>query len=243
MNPHLKHVWIGIWCVALLSGITANAQTVSGISVPGTGSIFLAGQPNGTVLGSDNAPAESPVLVSLTLVPGNVITFSTTGITGGAGCSASGPDGCGGFASGTAPGISVYSGPASALIGVFLNATTPSGSGPGQLADFNANQAFTTLSPGLNQVFFIGDGLTGSGTGSAQTFVVPAGATRLFLGSADNPGVSFNNTGTFTASVTQGPAGGGGIPATPAPTSLLLVLTGLGILGFYLLRRRAVQAN
>ena len=38
---------------------------------------------------------------------------------------------------------------------------------------------------GIGQVFFIGDGLTGTGSGAIQTFAVPDAATRLFLGVAD----------------------------------------------------------
>ena len=230
-----------VCCIALSLAVAASGQTVTGISVPGTGSIFLAGQPSGTTLGSDSVPAESPVQVSLTLTPGQVLTFSLSGATGGAGCSSTGPDGCGGFTSSSALGISPYSGPAQALVGVFLDASTPSGTAPAQLADFNANQAFTTLSPGLRQVFFIGDGLTGQGTGATQTFVVPAGATRLFLGSSDNPGVSFNNSGAFTASVTQGP--GNSVSVAPAPASLLLAFVGLSFLALYLLRGMPVRTH
>jgi hypothetical protein len=40
----------------------------------------------------------------------------------------------------------------------------------------------------LNQVFFIGDGLTGTGSGSRQTFNVPADATELWLGYVDGGG-------------------------------------------------------
>jgi hypothetical protein len=53
------------------------------------------------------------------------------------------------------------------------------------------------LAPGLKQIFFIGDGLTGTGSGSIQTFHIPAGATRLFLGTMDSYGWS-NNSGSFT---------------------------------------------
>lgn len=45
-----------------------------------------------------------------------------------------------------------------------------------------------------------------------QTFVVPSGATRFFLGTSDGFGW-FNNTGSFAVTVT-GVAGG----ATPTPT-------------------------
>ncbi len=46
-----------------------------------------------------------------------------------------------------------------------------------------ADSAFTTLSPQLNQPFFIGDGV--STEGIVQEFFPPPGATRLFLGIVD----------------------------------------------------------
>jgi hypothetical protein len=66
---------------------------------------------------------------------------------------------------------------------------------------------FATLTPALGQVFFIGDGLTGTGSGSVQTFTVPRGATRLFLGIADasgfggRPGCYGDNIGMFQVQI------------------------------------------
>jgi hypothetical protein len=51
------------------------------------------------------------------------------------------------------------------------------------------NTSFAQLAPQLNQIFFIGDGLTGSGLGNIQRFLVPNQATRLFLGFADGASV------------------------------------------------------
>ncbi len=69
--------------------------------------------------------------------------------------------------------------------------------------------AFTELSPGLRQIFFIGDGLTGEETGDVQTFRIPDDATRLLLGYSDCcspstpnlPGYYSDNTGTGTATI------------------------------------------
>ena len=71
------------------------------------------------------------------------------------------------------------------LVGVFLDNSEPVDPAPDRL-DFGVvslTENFTTLAPSLRQVFFIGDGLTRAG--SVQAFIVPAGATRLFLGFAD----------------------------------------------------------
>jgi hypothetical protein len=69
---------------------------------------------------------------------------------------------------------------------------------------------FAELAPALAQTFFIGDGRTGSGSGDIQRFLVPEGATRLFLGYADGlnlgrdgtvpPCCYGDNAGTITAS-------------------------------------------
>jgi hypothetical protein len=64
-------------------------------------------------------------------------------------------------------------------------------------------------------VFFIGDGRTGSGTGAVQQFIVPAGATRLFLGTVDGFGWN-TNSGAFSVQV-NAPAGG----ASPLAAAIL----------------------
>jgi ELWxxDGT repeat protein len=71
------------------------------------------------------------------------------------------------------------------LVGVFLGASEPADPAPA-VADFHNASNFASIAPQLNQTFFIGDGLTGAGVGSQQTFVVPDGATRLYLGFADS---------------------------------------------------------
>jgi hypothetical protein len=93
------------------------------------------------------------------------------------------------------------------LAGVFLTDAPPAAPAPPSL-DFSSTaigRSFTTLSPLLQQTFYIGDGLTGEGSGSTQSFLVPDGATRLFLGIVDGsyfvggPDYYDNNAGTFSA--------------------------------------------
>jgi hypothetical protein len=73
------------------------------------------------------------------------------------------------------------------LAGVFLTDAAPSGTAPASL-DFSSTalgRSFSVLAPELQKTFYIGDGLTGTGSGSVQSFLVPDNATRLFLGFVD----------------------------------------------------------
>jgi hypothetical protein len=91
-------------------------------------------------------------------------------------------------------GISGFTAPLNSLVGVFLSDAQPNLSPPP--ADFPYLPSGGTVSPQVQQVFFIGDGLTGTGSGAVQQFVVPRGATRLFLGTWD--GYEWNNNfGSF----------------------------------------------
>jgi hypothetical protein len=129
--------------------------------------------------------------VSLNAGTGRTITFTAGGSAGWAGSLVNGPDG-GSFAANTnvpALGpISGYSGPLSGmLVGLFIEAGDISGfSAPGTLSYPNVSAyGQASYSPGLRQVFFIGDGLTGTGSGAQQVFSVPNGASKLVLGIAD----------------------------------------------------------
>jgi hypothetical protein len=69
------------------------------------------------------------------------------------------------------------------LTGVFENGAPPSGTPPPTLDFTTIGTDFTSLSPLLNQLFFVGDGLTS--IGQTQYFDVPAGATVVYLGIPD----------------------------------------------------------
>lgn len=93
------------------------------------------------------------------------------------------------------------------LTAVFIDDNEPMDPAPESL--YLADIFFTELSPGLAQIFFVGDGLSGEGTGTTQTFNVPDGATRLYLGFQDRcstspnvPGWFGDNTGNVTGTVT-----------------------------------------
>jgi hypothetical protein len=230
-------------CVAIALAIGMGSLTAhagSTVTIQGTSGIWLAGQPNGTIVtgyfGSDSAPANSPVLVSVT--GGEVLTFTdVTGSTSVDDVCFAGPDG-GCYTDQSsfspAPASGDYNGPADALLGVFLNSGAgapaingsgvPTGFVPGldYQANSNGNEGLGSYSPTLNQIFFIGDGLTGTGTGTVQQFTVPAGATGLYLGVADSVGASTGNEGSITADVN-----GAGSSVIPEPSSFVFLGTGL----------------
>ncbi len=134
---------------------------------------------------------------------GSTLTFD--GINGGANNSSSNTffdaDGNTGSITtnrdGNENGIGDIRAPFNSIIAVFLNDNVPNPADnyPARL-DFNSTSKrdFASLSPQLRQPFFIGDGRTSSG--EVQQFVVPAGATRMFIGTMDSYEWS-NNVGGF----------------------------------------------
>lgn len=208
-------------CVAF--ACTATVGYGASIVVPGTASPWLAGMPNGTgCCRGGSAPDNSPVLFSgLDLIAGNILMFSATGST------AHGPtpnypaDGAPGPGftdkhDGPENGMSdIIQAPFSALMGVFLDDAVPSGFTPPEPLDYSqpGGLEFVTFSPLLRQVFFIGDGRKSSG--AVQQFVVPAGATRLFLGILDSHEWQ-NNSGSLTVTSVQSPV--------PEPGTILVFI-------------------
>ena len=201
------------------SGASGGGTNPGSVEVKGLADIWLAGQPDGTILAAgwprdDVAPANSPV--SVPVAAGSTLSILATGGTSNVTtpCAGANPDGCGiadlsGYAHGPANALSSLVVPANALVGVFVGAGVPSGTTPTGLVMLAPN-AFAILSPLMQQTFFIGDGLTGTGSGAVQQFVVPAGATQLFLGSSDAEAANYDNFGEFMVTVSTLATGGGG---------------------------------
>jgi len=196
--------------VALVAVSTFGAAIT--VVVPATANPWLAGMSNGTMtVYGDVAPDQSPALVpGLNLVAGSMLTFSASGSVRQESTQPfDGPDGrcesagCSDTSYGSEHGISGGDAPVMSLVGVFLGPDQPDLSPAPEGLDFlNVGRDFTSLSPLLKQVFPIGDGLTTAG--SVQQFVVPDGATRLYLGTMD--GFNWNdNAGSFTVQVTAPP--------------------------------------
>jgi hypothetical protein len=134
------------------------------------------------------------------------------------------------------------------VTGVFESGA-PKGDAPATL-DFNTiGTDFTTLSPALQQLFFIGDGLTGDGTGSVQVFYVPSGAKKLYLGIPDtcdygsgSPSCYGDNTGDFVVSYAISTESGAPTVKTFTPAKGK-VGASVHIWGYNLLNATAVTFN
>ena len=223
----LLSLFVAMLALTAVAGVNAAprghepaAQPLVTVTVPGTADPWLAGMPPGsTASGGDVVPAQSPVEVpGLDLGAGGFLTFSgaTGGVSNEAGC----PPTCYPIDGGAHPkfgaiffphwagaenGIATVTAPMNALVGVILGEGQPNLSPAPESLDFQSlGRDFLTLSPKLKQVFFIGDGLTS--TGAVQHFNVPAGATRLFLGTMDNNNW-FDNSGSLSVRVAATPRG------------------------------------
>jgi Flp pilus assembly protein TadG len=200
---------------------TVAWPTQSVVSVPGTSDPWLAGMPNGTQgdyysAYGDVAPTESPVQMPLqNMAAGQVLNFQFTGsVSNWSGDNTYGCDGdpdyvgCNWWAQANGNsehGIANVTAPIAAVIGVFLGNSEPDSTSAPAALDFStaSSQDFATLSPLLKQPFFIGDGLRADGV-TLQGFVVPAGATRLYVGCMDFQEWS-DNSGTMSTTVTTTP--------------------------------------
>jgi len=195
---------VTIRAVAIATRGKIVPQSFDGDSCP-----WLAGMPSGSYVDATDgntqdsvAPAQSPKLISgLTMTAGTKISFrGTTGTTTYADAGSYGPDGQLDWIVNQAAcnGINTTYAPIQSVVGIFLNNSSPNTTSQAASLDFSTTSSrnFTTLSPSLKQVFFIGDGLNDSG--QVQEFTVPSGATRLYIGIMDEKGWWWDNSGTIT---------------------------------------------
>ena len=129
-NWILKAALAGAMSIAALPAPALAAVTV--VNVLGTADPQLAGHPNGTTLGGDSAPANSPALALTGFATGTAITFSGVGGFRSVPGITFGLDGGGGFFNqGDALSIAgLRNAPLNGLVGVFLDANVPSGPAP-----------------------------------------------------------------------------------------------------------------
>jgi len=184
------------------------------VKVPGTSDPWLAGMPDGSTASmGDVAPNESPVTISgLPLLAPSILTFNATGSVSNVPYPSTWtPDGNidgflgHGLNEGRENGIANIIAPINSLVGIFLNSDKPDITPAPHTLDFRSTGNipnginYTTLSPQLKQVFFIGDGVNSQGV--SQQVTIPKDATRLFLGTMDG-GEWKNNYGVLNVTVT-----------------------------------------
>ena len=247
--------------VSVILGLTALSTSAFAVPfapfvAPASSNIFAAGF--GTTAGAGDGSGTLPPSITFA-AGGGTLTFS--GVTGTVSCGPSctneptgptsnGPDGTSyngmlpGATNINAPGNGIsgitFAGRDLFLVGVFLDNNTPSGPGPANWV-YNTNYAdnATVYSPGIAQVFDIGNGLTGGPNdppGVVQTYNIPVTATRLFIGFADSdgfagaPGWYNDNTGSISGNVI--------LSLDPAPEPGTMLLMALGFAGLARLRRK-----
>lgn len=223
---------------------TPNVGEAATLTVSAQANIFGAGHspPDDTPSPSGGGGGVAPPDYIFTAASGLILTFSsvTGSVDVNAGTGSNGPDGPAVgdvtevFDVASHNGIAGLRASTFAFnAGVFLSPAEPADPAPPRLDFTTIGTEFTTLSPAVGQTFFIGDGQTSSG--SAQQFIVPSTASRLYLGLLDHsggttgPGFYGDNSGSFTATFSIAPV--------PEPSSLLLV-AGMAYAGVYGRRSR-----
>lgn len=203
MTRHLLRVALLVTLCASLTACDSSGPddsddpAITGTeSVDAQADIFAAGLSTAPPRGDSlfiNGSGQLPVEIEL---PPRADTLSFSEVEGlvtyGGGFNNVGPDGDGGdrdstniFSYDGISGIVHRDGSFFFLTGVFLGAERPAAAPERRDATAADQQAlFSDLEVG--QTFFIGDGRTADG--AQQEFVIPAGATRLFLGFPDTNG-------------------------------------------------------
>lgn len=229
----------GIGAASAQTAITSGGSAA--FSVPGSTSLYqVFGHSGSTVGTATDAPWFSFTGPAM---------FTFSGVSGGLNCCGNGGDLAtpeGGNWLGPASTITGINGISDAfgntqlpLVAMFGTDTDPFGSAaPAALAPWDANNP-QSLAPGLWQVFFVGDGLTGfaNASGTALSFTAPAGATRLYVGFVDAG--NFNGVSAWYHDNPGAVSGTVNMAAVPEPGAASLLAAGLvGLAGLTLWRRR-----
>lgn len=224
LQPAARRAAIRLLVTVVLALVSGNATRAGIIVVSGTANPLLADRQiaatnplDGTLppffdLTKNNygtlniltfgTAAPAPTLKTSSFVASAINTVFAPGPDGGSALAASGPSGL----------ISGFDLPANSLVGVFWGPNLATAPGLAK-----SSPTAIDYSPQLGQIFFIGDGLNGTGIGSIQNFHVPAGATRLFFGTANSSNWA-ESQGVIQVFVTK---------AVPEPSTAFLMLVGL----------------
>lgn len=177
-------------------------------AIPAISNIALAGQrPGNTFWPGDSVPLNSPIQVAMAVCDGAVLQFSATGNIDldGRSVPQTGPDGdtTTMASSKRILGIASLTGPAGALIGVFVGSDVPDRESTPPDVDFTgAARDLATLRPTLQQPFYIGKGATRAG--APRNVIAPVGSARLYVAVLESgERRSGDNTGAFTVTVNE----------------------------------------
>lgn len=198
--------------IAAVADLPPQTITVNGTSDP-----WLSGMPDGSTASYDDAaPSQRPPAINIPAGATGYLTFTSISgqiAHGGSAYNSAegdttlpyshGADSPGGPTPAAENGIADIVAPINSLVGVFLDDNAPNTTAAPSTRNYStsASRDQTTYSDlQLKQPFFIGDGVTSTGT--VQQFKIPDGATRLYLGPMD--GYEWkNNLGSFTVTITQ----------------------------------------
>lgn len=213
----------------------ASLASATTVIVNATNDLYNAG-----VGGFDGSAPQAIDVAGLKSISFTVSAGSSVTVNGGTLNDADGIGSLSGEFNAGGNGISAITAPTAGFIaGVFFGTTTNLAA-PAALNFTTSGTNFASLSPLLQQSFFIGDGKTGDASGATQTFYVPTGAKTLYLGLTDacgyngSPSCFGDNSGNFTVTATgSAPVGG-----VPEPAAWALMLAGFGLTGVVARRRR-----